>query len=373
MKLPPNFNSESRVFITGITGQMGSYLTDIFLDNNIRVWGGVRRLSCANYRNIRRHLDNPNLKIVSFDLGDAHSIRSAIESAQPGYFFNCAANSFVGSSWDFPEQHMIFNAIGVLHELEAIRKYAPFCRYVNFGSSEEFGDVIYTPQNESHPPRARSPYGASKVAARQLVKVYRESYNLYALQCWCFNYESPRRGEEFVTRKISKGMSRIKLAMHNGSSFEPIKVGNLDAKRDWSHARDIAEGVILMLSQPCDKNLDLKIYGYANDSIRKLREFVFSSGKLDSIRTLVELAANAAKLHGHWEGNGMEEKFVTNNGAILLQVDPRFFRPNEVQSLCGDPSRAQSVLKWNAQTPFADIMDEMVHCDLMIPQEQPGR
>lgn len=179
------------VVITGVTGQMGSYLADEYINRGYNVVGAVRRLSVPNNKNISHLLSHRLFKTDIMDLGDAHSINKFVDKYKPDYFFNCAANSFVGTSWDCPEQHFEFNTLGVLRQLEAIKTFSPNTRYLNFGSSEEFGNVQYSPQDEKHPPCSRSPYGASKVAARQIIKVYRESYNLFAVQCWCFNYESP--------------------------------------------------------------------------------------------------------------------------------------------------------------------------------------
>ena len=229
-------NSEKTAIVTGLTGQMGSYMAETLLNKGLKVIGTLRRLSVNNHKNITHLKDHPNLTLAPMDLCDPHSINALIEKYKPDYFINCAANSFVGSSWDFPEQHIEYNLLGVQRQLEAIKRFSPHTRYINFGSSEEFGDVAYSPQDEKHPGRARSPYGASKIGARQMIKVYRESFKLYAIQCWCFNYESERRGEEFVTRKITLGVARIAKALKTGAPVVPIELGNVDAKRDWSHA-----------------------------------------------------------------------------------------------------------------------------------------
>src|ERR1035437_9103392 len=227
------------VFVTGVRGQDGSLMVDYLLrETSASVVGGARRLSVGNHININ-HLENePRFQLVNFDLTDSHSIYKIIEYAKPDYFINFAAQSFVASSWDFARQTWQVNSTGVLDCLEAIRKVKPDCRFYNAGSSEEFGNVTYSPQDEKHPLRPRSPYGASKAAARQLIKVYRESYSLYAVQGWLFNHEGVRRGEEFVTRKITKGVVRVVKELKNCNvalnTFKPIELGNVDAKRDWS-------------------------------------------------------------------------------------------------------------------------------------------
>jgi GDPmannose 4,6-dehydratase len=367
--------SNKIAIITGVTGQMGSYFSDYLLAKGFTVVGAVRRLSVPNKQNIE-HIKNPNFILESMDLGDSHSIESLILKYRPHYFINCAANSFVGSSWDYPEQHFEFNALGVLRQLEAIRKHSPQTRYINFGSSEEFGDVLYSPQDNNHPPRARSPYGASKIAARQIVKVYRESYNLYAIQCWCFNYESERRGEEFVTRKITKGIGKIVSAIENGKSFEPIRLGNMDAKRDWSHSEDFVEGVWRMLNQDVYR-LPLGQIGLfkgapQTDLVKNIKEYVLSSNETHSVREFVERALTYADLDGKWVGEGLDEKYITNKGNLtIVEVNPKYFRPAEVDLLLGDSTPARKELGWKPNNSFDKLVKRMILNDL--PNEKKER
>jgi len=238
------------VFVTGVTGQDGSHMVDYLLrETNTSIIGGARRLSVDNHNNIS-HLENESrFQLVNFDLTDSHSIYKIVECAKPDYFINFAAQSFVASSWDFARQTWECNSTAILDCLEAIKRLRPNCRFYNAGSSEEFGNVTYQPQDENHPAKPRSPYGASKVAARQLIKVYRESYGLYAVQGWLFNHEGPRRGTEFVTRKITKGVAGIFDAIVNNKKIIPIELGNIDAKRDWSDAEDMVDAVWRMLNQ----------------------------------------------------------------------------------------------------------------------------
>jgi len=334
--------------VTGVTGQMGSFFAEFLLSQGITVIGVTRRLSVPNEENIKKIKDNKKIIFELMDLGDSHSINNIVEKYKPDYFINCAANSFVGTSWDCPEQHFEYNCLGVLRQLEAIRKNSPSTRYVNFGSSEEFGDVVAIPQNEEHPARARSPYGASKIAARQIIKVYRESYNLFALQCWCFNYESERRGEEFVTRKITKGVARIKKAIENKTSFDPICLGNINSARDWSYCPDFVEGVWLMLNQETPK------------------EYVLSSNETHTIREFVELAFWYAGLDGIWQnktGHPEDEEFIVN-GQIVMKINPKFYRPAEVELLCGDSTNARAFLDWKPKTDFKGLIQKMVDSDL---------
>ncbi len=342
--------------ITGVTGQMGSYLAEFLLRMGIKVVGAVRRLSVPNTSNIKNFATHPSFSLETMDLGDAHSISSLIEKHKPNYFINCAANSFVGTSWQCPEQHFEYNCLGVLRQLESIRRHSPHTKYLNFGSSEEFGDVKYSPQNESHPPSSRSPYGASKAAARQVVKVFKESYNLYAVQCWCFNYESERRGEEFVTRKITKGVTRILQAIKNNESFKPIELGNLDSMRDWSHAEDFADGVWKMLNQKTE-----------------IKDYILSSGETHSIREFVDLAFKNVDIEGSWHGKGVSEELSISSSlaeklnvksSILVKVNPEFYRPAEVHLLLGDSFKARADLGWQPKISFQELVSRMVKNDV---------
>ena len=344
------------VFVTGVTGQDGSHMVDYLLKTtDYLIFGGARRLSIKNHENIS-HLDNnPRFHLVNFDLSDAHSISKIVESLKPDYFINLAAQTFVGSSWDFPAQTWECNTTGVIHILEAIRQHKPSCRFYNAGSSEEYGNVVYTPQDENHPARPRSPYGASKSAARQLVKVYRESYNLYAIQGLLFNHEGTRRGEEFVTRKITKGVARIKKAIVEGKSFEPIELGNVKAKRDWSDAEDFVDGIWKMLNQETPN------------------EYVLSSNETHTIAEFVWYAFKAAGIEGAWHGQAESAEFsISTKDAIkyepivsvLVKINPKFYRPAEVDLLLGDSSKARKELGWKPETSFEQLVDKIVKNDL---------
>ena len=261
-----------KILITGVTGQDGSLMADYLLENTQHtIIGGVRRLSVKNHTNIAHLLENPRFFLIDLDVTDSQNIDRVIQEQKPDYFINFAANSFVGCSWDMAHNHMQTNCMAVLHQLEAIRRHAPSCRYYNAGSSEEFGDVVTTPQNEEHPLRPRSPYGASKCAARHLVKVYRDSYDLYAVQGWLFNHEGVRRGEEFVTRKITKNVARILKEFEQGKEITPLELGNLDAKSDWSDAEDFVSGIWRMLNQNRENPKD---YVLSSNETHTIKEFV---------------------------------------------------------------------------------------------------
>jgi len=340
-----------KAIITGVTGQDGSHMVDYLLANtDIDIIAGVRRLSVKNHENIKHLSDNPRFRLIDLDITDQSNVNRVIEEEKPDYFINFAANSFVGVSWDMPENHMNTNCMAVLYQLEAIRKYCPDCRYYNAGSSEEFGDVVTAPQDETHPLRPRSPYGASKAAARHLVKVWRESYNLYAIQGWLFNHEGIRRGEEFLTRKVTKGVAEIFWKNSIGDDFKPIKLGNLEAKRDWSDAEDFVDGIWKMLNQ------------------KEPKEYVLASGETHTIREFVETAFAYAGYGAEkckWVGEGLDEKYIHGN-QLLVEINPKYYRPAEVELLLGDPSRAEKELGWIRKTNFQGLVKKMVDNDISL-------
>ena len=340
--------------VTGVTGQDGSYMVDYLLENtDLYIVGGVRRLSVYNHINIK-HIDSERFILLNFDLTDPHSITRIVEKLKPEYFINLAAQSFVASSWDFARQTWAANSTSVLDILEAIRLYKPECRMYQAGSSEEFGNVSYVPQDEKHPLKPRSPYGASKAAARQLIKVYRESYGLYAVQGWLFNHESERRGVEFVTRKITTNVARIKKEIETGEKITPVELGNVDAKRDWSHAYDFVDGIWKMLNQ------------------KEPKDYVLSSNETHTVREFVEKAFLAANITGHWSYLNLDnedkrpenEVFRKDTGEILVKINPKFYRPAEVDLLFGDSSLARTELNWQPNIEFNDLVKKMVENDI---------
>lgn len=339
--------SLKKVFISGITGQDGSNMCDYLLQNHdVEIFGGIRRISVKNYKNIKHLKDHPKIELVNFDLSDPYSIRNAIENIKPDYFINFAAQSFVQASWDFPIQTMTDNAVSITHILESIRLFAPKCRFYNAGSSEEFGDVISDMQDEDHPLRPQSPYGASKCAARHIVRVYRESYDLYAIQGWLFNHEGSRRGTEFVTRKISKNIAKFVYDLENGEDPENLELGNLDALRDWTDSVDFMSGVWLMLNQKEDP-----------------KEYVLASGKTYSIRTFLEETLKHAKINFKKEGEGLEEKYYTSDGKLIISINPIFYRHAEVKLLCGNPKKAEKELGWRRKVKFKQLVQKMFDSD----------
>ena len=352
---------DRRIIVTGILGQDGANMAEYLLRNkDYKVYGMMRRSSNPNLSNIESFKDHPNFEIVYGDLCDEISLDRLVERIKPHYFINFAANSFVGCSWDMPLQVFDVNAVVVLRCLEAIRKFAPACKFYSAGSSEEFGDVDYSPQDMKHPMKPRSPYGASKAAARHLVKVYRESYDLFAVHGTLFNHEGTRRGEEFVTRKITKGVARVYKEIYGFNEWRyremgdlpkitPIELGNLDAKRDWSDSEDFVEGIWLMLNQ------------------EEPKDYLLASGEMHSIREFVEKAFLHADMKGRWEGEGIDERFVLpyRNGSVtVVKINPEFYRPAEVEELMGDPSEALTEIGWKPKNSFDNLVKKMVYYDL---------
>lgn len=335
-----------KIIITGVTGQDGSHMADYLLKNtNFKIYGAVRRLSVKNHENIL-HLENePRFELINMDLNDAHSMRDAIIDIQPDYFINFAAQSFVAGSWDYPIQTWDTDADAVLHILESIRRFAPACRFYNAGSSEEFGDVIYSPQNEEHPLRPQSPYGAAKCAARHIVRVYRESYGLFAIQGWLFNHEGTRRGLDFVTRKISNGVAKIKHAIESGKEIPILQLGNIDAQRDWTDAEDFMEGVWMMLNRDKPKN------------------YVLASGKMYTVREFLNESLKCADIKFISKGSEENEEYYTEDGKLIFKVNPKFYRPAEVHELCGDCSLAEQEMGWTRKTDFYGLVKKMYNND----------
>ena len=340
-----------KAIVTGILGQDGANMAEylLSLDEVIEVYGMMRRTSNANFSNINAFKKHSRFNLVCGDLTDEVSIDKLVKEIDPDYFINFGANSFVGCSWDMPLQVFDVNTLGVIRCLEAIRKFRPDCRFYSAGSSEELGDVDYSPQDIKHPIKARSPYGASKAASRHIVKVYRESYDLFAIHSILFNHEGLRRGEEFVTRKITKAVARIKKALRNKGKFETLQLGNVNAKRDWSDSEDFVEAVWLMLNQDEPK------------------EYVLSSNETHSVKDFVTKAFAVANIPGLWSGEGMDEKFrLFQENTVLAEINKDFYRPAEVELLYGDSTPAREELGWTPKISFDKLVERMVENDLRL-------
>jgi len=323
-----------RALITGITGQDGSYLAELLLEKGYQVYGMVRRASTENFERINHIRDK--IALVQADLLDQLSIINLIDKLKPEEVYNLAAQSFVPTSWSQPVLTGEFNALGVTKVLEAIRLVNPKIRFYQASSSEMFGKVREVPQTEKTPFYPRSPYGVAKVYAHWITVNYRESYGIHASSGILFNHESPRRGKEFVTRKVTDGVARIKSGL-----ADQLFLGNLKAKRDWGFAGDYVEAMWLMLQQ------------------KKPEDYVIATGENHSVQELVEIAFEQAGLN--WKKH--------------VKVDPKLVRPAEVDVLLGDSSLAQKKLGWKPKVKFEDMIKKMVDADLerykKLPQHNP--
>ncbi len=318
---------KKKALITGITGQDGSYLAEFLLSKGYEVYGLTRRTSTPNYNRISHIVDQ--ITLVSGDLLDQHSLTNAVKQVMPDEVYNLGAQSFVKTSWDQPMFTGESTALGVTRMLEAIKMIKPNIKFYQASSSEMFGKVRQTPQNEKTPFYPRSPYGVAKVYGHWITVNYRESYNIFAVSGILFNHESPRRGLEFVTRKITNSVAKIKLG-----KLDKLHLGNPNSKRDWGYAKDYVEMMWLMLQQD------------------KPDDYVIGTGETHSVREFVELAFQFAGIKD-WQ-----DKVVFN--------DPRFTRPAEVDLLVADPSKAKKKLGWQPKTSFEDLVRIMVEADLEL-------
>jgi GDPmannose 4,6-dehydratase len=324
--------SEKRALITGITGQDGSHLADFLLEKGYEVFGMVRRSSTENFERIGHLTDR--ISLIQADLLDQSSLVSALEDSEPTEVYNLGAQSFVPTSWKQPVLTAEFTAVGVTRLLEAIRRVDPAIRFYQASSSEMFGKVREMPQTETTPFYPRSPYGVAKVYGHFITVNYRESYGLFAVSGILFNHEGPRRGLEFVTRKISDGVARIKLGL-----ADELRLGNLDAKRDWGYAADYVEAMWMMLQAD------------------EAEDFVIATGEEHSVRDFAEIA---------FEHAGLEmETYVV--------VDPEFLRPAEVDHLVGDASKARAKLGWEPRVTFRELVELMVDADVERLTAAPDR
>ncbi|MCI6873565.1 GDPmannose 4,6-dehydratase [Hallerella succinigenes] len=331
--------------ITGITGQDGSYLAELLLEKGYKVYGLVRRKSKLDFNNAE-HLKG-KVEFIFGDMTDSASLLRAMEIAKPDEIYNLAAQSFVTTSWETPLSTADINAIGVTKLLEAVRLVKPETRVYQASTSEMFGKVQAVPQNETTPFYPRSPYGVSKLYGHWIIKNYRESYGMFACSGILFNHESERRGAEFVTRKITISVAKIKAGLQ-----ECVELGNLNASRDWGHSADYVRAMWLMLQQDV-----------ADD-------YVVASGETHTVRDFVTLAFRAAGMELEFHGEG-EKEYATLQGTdrVLVKVNPKFFRPAEVDLLIGDASKAKKVLGWEPKISYADLVKRMVESDMKLLAE----
>lgn len=335
---------QKTALITGITGQDGAYLSKLLLDKGYTVYGTYRRASSVNFWRveevgIRNH---PNFHLLDYDLTDLSSSTRILEKTRVDEVYNLAAQSFVGVSFDQPIATSHITGLGALHLLEAIRIVNSKTRFYQASTSEMFGKVQEIPQSESTPFYPRSPYGVAKLYAHWMTINYRESYDIFGASGILFNHESPLRGLEFITRKITDGIAKIKLG-----KLDVLELGNLDAKRDWGYAKDYVDGMYRMLQadQP--------------------DTYVLATGRTETVRDFVTMAGKAADLAIDWQGNGQDEVGIDQqSGRVIVRVNPAFYRPAEVELLIGNPAKAKRELGWEATTTLEELCQMMVEADL---------
>lgn len=333
--------------ITGITGQDGSYLAEFLLEKGYDVHGIIRRSSTFNTDRIDHIFQDPHeshkrLTLHYGDLSDASNISRLIEKIQPDEIYHLAAQSHVRVSFDIPEYTADVTGLGTLRILDAIRESGVKTKFYQASSSEMFGLVQHVPQTEETPFYPRSPYGVAKVYGYWITKNYRESYDLFACNGILFNHESPRRGETFVTRKITRGLARIKLGID-----DILYMGNLDAKRDWGYAKDYVEGMWMMLQQ------------------EKPDDYVLATNETHTVREFIEVAAKRLGFDLEWQGEDVEEVGIDKNtGNTIIKIDPVYFRPAEVDLLIGDPAKAKKIMGWEPKVKFKELVEIMVDADL---------
>ncbi|MCR6660061.1 MAG: GDP-mannose 4,6-dehydratase [Asticcacaulis sp.] len=330
--------------ITGVTGQDGAYLTALLLEKGYRIFGTYRRTSSVNFWRLEELgvASHPNLHLVEYDLTDLSSSIRLMQTSGATEVYNLAAQSFVGVSFEQPLTTADITGIGCVNLLEAIRIVNPQARFYQASTSEMFGKVQAVPQIESTPFYPRSPYGVAKLYAHWMTVNYRESYNIFGCSGILFNHESPLRGREFVTRKITDSMAKLKLGM-----LDVLELGNLDAKRDWGFAKEYVEGMWMMLQAD------------------KPDTYVLATNRTETVRDFVSLAAKAAGFELEFKGKDEHEVGIdTKSGKLLVSINPKFYRPAEVELLIGDPEKARRELGWEPKTSLESLCEMMVEADL---------
>lgn len=340
-----------KALITGVTGQDGSYLSELLLEKNYKVYGIQRRTSWPNTERIDHLYDNPaypNFVTVYGDLSESSNVSRIIEKIQPDEIYNLGAQSHVGISYDIPEYTANVTGLGALRVLDAIKNYNYPIKYYQASSSEMFGKVLEIPQDENTPFNPQSPYAISKIMAYHFTKAYRNSYGLFASNGILFNHESPRRGLNFVTRKISLGLSRVKLGI-----LQVLKLGNLNASRDWGFSKDYVEAIWLILQH------------------NKPDDFIISTGETHTIREFAEEVGKVLGMEIIWKGEGVHEKGINKkSGKVVIEVDPSYYRKSEVEYLLGNSAKAYKELGWKPKTSFKKLVEIMVKYDYHLASQE---
>tara|TARA_Y100000768_G_scaffold337404_1_gene279533 strand:- start:252 stop:1274 length:1023 start_codon:yes stop_codon:yes gene_type:complete len=327
--------------ITGVSGQDGAYLSKLLLKKGYKVIGGERRSASGSLWRLKDLNIENDVEITDFELSEFTNIYRTIEKYRPDEIYNLAAQSFVGASFEMPTMTSDITGLGVSRILEAIRQINPDIKFYQASSSEMFGKVSETPQTENTPFYPRSPYGIAKLFGHWMTINYKEAYNIFACSGILFNHESPLRGEQFVTKKITMGLSKIKLGL-----IEYLELGNLDSKRDWGYAGDYVEAMYLMLQ---------------ND---KPDNYVISTGETFSVKNFINTSCNELQIDIEWQGSGMDETAIDKKtGKSIIRVNPKFYRPTEVDLLLGNSTKAKKMLKWKPKTNFYELVSKMIEYD----------
>ena len=327
--------------ITGVSGQDGAYLSKLLLKKGYRVIGGERRSASGSLWRLKDLNIENDVEITDFELSEFTNIYRTIEKYRPDEIYNLAAQSFVGASFEMPTMTSDITGLGVSRILEAIRQINPDIKFYQASSSEMFGKVSETPQTENTPFYPRSPYGIAKLFGHWMTINYKEAYNIFACSGILFNHESPLRGEQFVTKKITMGLSKIKLG-----HIEYLELGNLDSKRDWGYAGDYVEAMYLMLQ---------------ND---KPDNYVISTGETFSVKDFINTSCNELRIDIDWQGSGIDETAIDKKtGKSIIRINPKFYRPTEVDLLLGNSTKAKKMLKWKPKTNFYELVSKMIEYD----------
>ncbi len=335
-----------KALITGITGQDGSYLAELLLGKGYEVYGIMRRKSVADYGNVMHIKDQ--IHFIYADMIDLTSLINAVKIVQPDEVYNLAAQSFVGVSWEQPAATAAIDAVGVTNILDAVRIVKPQAHFYQAATSEMFGKVQEMPQTEKTPFYPRSPYGVAKLYGYWITKNYRESFDMFACSGILFNHESERRGKEFVTRKITYAAACIRQGVQ-----DYLELGNLDAKRDWGHAQDYVSAMWLLLQN------------------EKPKDYVIATNEARTVREFVEMAFRYVGIGIAWEGKGVDEVGRDQeSGKVLVKVNSEFFRPAEVELLCGNPAKAETELGWRREISFEKLVERMVKSDMKLVEKE---
>ena len=327
--------------ITGVSGQDGAYLSKLLLKKGYRVIGGERRSASGSLWRLKDLNIENDVEITDFELSEFTNIYRTIEKYRPDEIYNLAAQSFVGASFEMPTMTSDITGLGVSRILEAIRQINPDIKFYQASSSEMFGKVSETPQTENTPFYPRSPYGIAKLFGHWMTINYREAYNIFACSGILFNHESPLRGEQFVTKKITMGLSKIKLGL-----IEYLELGNLESKRDWGYAGDYVEAMYLMLQN------------------NKPDNYVISTGETFSVKDFINTSCNELRIDIEWQGSGIDETAIDKKtGKSIIRINPKFYRPTEVDLLLGNSTKAKKILKWKPKTNFYELVSKMIEYD----------